>query len=67
MKLSKAELKEITDFKKKIEEAKRRDIVQLLEDIGYDTVNIENLKKQLESGKLSAPKLFESQLDKIVE
>ena len=60
MKLSKAELKEIADFKKKIEEAKRRDIIQLLEEIGYDTANPENLKQQLEAGKLAAPELFEN-------
>lgn len=58
MKLSKEELKVVSDFKKKIEEAKRRDIIQLLEKIGYDTANPENLKKQLEAGKVAAPELF---------
>ena len=59
MKLSRAELKEIAEFRKKIEDAKKRDIIQLLEDAGYDTANPENLKKQLEAGKLAAPELFE--------
>ena len=58
MKLSKSELKTIADFKKKIEEAKKRDIIQLLEDAGYDTENPENLKKQLAASKLAAPEFF---------
>lgn len=58
MKLSKEELKEIADFRKRIEDAKKRDIIQLLEDIGYDTANPGNLKKQLEAGKLAVPELF---------
>jgi len=58
MKLSKTELKAIADFKKKIEEAKKRDIIQLLEDAGYDTENPEHLKKQLEASKLAAPEFF---------
>lgn len=63
MKLSKAELKEIADFRKRIEDAKKRDIIQLLEEVGYDIANPEKLKKQLEVGKLSAPELFESQTE----
>lgn len=58
MKLSRAEQKEIAEYRAKIVAAKSRDIIQLLDDSGYDTSNIENLKKQLEAGKISAPELF---------
>ncbi len=58
MKLSKTELKTITDFRKKIEDAKKRDIIKLLIDTGYDTADIEQLKKQLGAGKNAAPELF---------
>ena len=58
MKLSKEELKAIADFRKKIEEAKKRDIIQLLDELGYDTTDAEKLKKQLESAKVVAPELF---------
>jgi len=58
MKLSKTELKTITDFRKKIEDAKKRDIIKILIDIGYDTADIAQLKKQLESGKITTPELF---------
>jgi hypothetical protein len=58
MKLSREEQKEIAEYRAKIVAAKSRDIIQLLDDSGYDTSNIENLKKQLEAGKISAPELF---------
>lgn len=61
MKLSKEELKSVADFRKKIEEAKKRDIIQLLEEMGYNTANPEKLKKQLESGKIASPELFEKE------
>lgn len=58
MKLSKTELKTITDFRKKIEDAKKRDIIKLLIDAGYNTADIEQFKKQLEAGKNATPELF---------
>lgn len=63
MKLSKKELKEIAEFRKKIEDAKKNDIIRLLEDLGCDTANPEKLKKQIEAGKLAAPELFEDKSD----
>jgi hypothetical protein len=60
MKLSKEELKAVAVYRKKIEEAKKRDILKLIELSGYDLENPENLKKQLEAGKIAAPELFKA-------
>ncbi|MBP9483439.1 MAG: hypothetical protein KBF19_01505 [Negativicutes bacterium] len=51
MKLSKAELKKIEEFRAKIIAAKSRDIVELLEKMDYDIEQPENLKKQLEDAR----------------
>lgn len=58
MKLSKEEQKQIAEFRKKIEDAKKKDIIQLLEEMGFNIAEPEKLKVQLEAAKTAAPELF---------
>ena len=51
MKLSKTELNKIAEFRRKVEEAKVRDIIKLLEELGYDIADTDNLKQELKAGK----------------
>lgn len=60
MKLSKAEQQTIEQYRRRIIEAKRRDIIQLIEQMGYDTANIDTLRQQLEAGRTSNPELFDN-------
>lgn len=59
MKLSKEEQKQIAEFRKKIEDAKKKDIIQLLEEMGFNVAEPEKLKIQLEAAKTAAPELFD--------
>ena len=53
MKLSKKELKAVADYRKKIEDAKKKDVIKLFSDVGYNMENLEQLKRQLILGKLA--------------
>ena len=60
MKLSKEEQKQIADFRKKIEDAKKKDIIQLLDEMGFNVAEPDKLKIQLEAAKTAAPELFDT-------